>query len=399
MRPNENDEPVSKPAIVTDVPKYVQPKERFSCGAYKCKYKCSTENVLRFHLETFHSDDTKYKCTHCHEDLSNEKGTIDIRQILEHLHMHDRYLYRCYYCKFIHYAKEKVEQHVLNKHDGSYIIAVREMSHEQLAAPVVKKEVKKVSVWYCSICKYRSIVKMYIIIHMKNKHNLDSQFKCPVCPYTSDTRQNVSNHLKNEHPQSTCDVVYTYYTKEKKRIAATNLFINQKKNADTDNYSSEKQTYGFEGSNNNVENVSLEMIEQLDAEVINVTGIFGSLGKPYKAEYVCPLCNTFKTCEVEDITNHLYEELDYSRYSCMKCDFTSYIYDAIEKHYVKEHLFQEIKILPSNFYIEDWVKKVISFQSRIIASNKSTMSSTSPCVGSCSTDSIIKKKQESVKHG
>lgn len=62
--------------------------------------------------------------------------------------------------------------------------------------------------------------------------------------------------------------------------------------------------------------LSLQEIEKLDIEALRngeLSGTYGPFGKPLLKQYLCPLCNIFKTKKVQDITYHLYKELHYSR--------------------------------------------------------------------------------------
>ncbi|KAF5292640.1 hypothetical protein FQR65_LT11192 [Abscondita terminalis] len=200
LRKGENK---TKTADATDgLPMFVPSTKRYTCGANNCDYLCLEESMLRSHLQALHSDETEYRCTHCHEDLSKEKGAINIDQILKHLRLHDLHLYKCHHCKFMHYFKHKVDRHVIDKHNDPMIIIVRELDHEpeEAKAHVVQEEIKETKPWRCGMCKYRCSSNDDIVTHVFNKHDLDSQFKCALCQYRSNVKQVIRMHFEKDHP-------------------------------------------------------------------------------------------------------------------------------------------------------------------------------------------------------
>ncbi|XP_011707747.1 PREDICTED: uncharacterized protein LOC105462666 isoform X3 [Wasmannia auropunctata] len=97
-------------------------------------------------------------------------------------------------------------------------------------------------------------------------------------------------------------------------------------------------------------------------------GRFGPYGKPDDNMYVCTLCNHFKTKYKHDMRDHLYRELNYPRWHCKTCGYTSINRKALLQHFVKHHSGKspEHEPLSPDNAIEDWVMTLLKKQTDMI---------------------------------
>lgn len=143
-------------------PGYIEPRNRYVCGAENCQYLTHDDSMLRSHLQTFHTEEKVYICVHCNAQLANEKGGVNVENVLKHLRLHDLHLYKCCHCDFYHNMKGNVDKHQNGKHPDlpSIVHVVREMEED-------KGEKGGRRPWKCGICKARSTNRDDIIAHCR----------------------------------------------------------------------------------------------------------------------------------------------------------------------------------------------------------------------------------------
>ncbi|XP_066595045.1 uncharacterized protein [Prorops nasuta] len=118
-------------------------------------------------------------------------------------------------------------------------------------------------------------------------------------------------------------------------------------------------------------------------------GLFGPYGKPIGNMYACTLCNQFKTKYKHDMRDHLYRELNYTRWHCNECGYLSVSRTALLKHFGKRHegLALNHKPLSPDNAIEQWVNTLLVKQTSLL---KLLTSQQSPQKASSTKSSLIK---------
>lgn len=90
-----------------------------------------------------------------------------------------------------------------------------------------------------------------------------------------------------------------------------------------------------------------------------VDGNYGSYGRPNGNQYVCTICNSFKSKYKQDFRDHLYRDLKYLRWPCRSvgCEYKGVNRTSLYKHYCNRHANEGLEPEPTspNDQIEDWV--------------------------------------------
>ncbi|XP_018330512.1 uncharacterized protein LOC108740636 [Agrilus planipennis] len=203
------------------LPAFVQLTKRYVCGANGCNYLCLEDAMLRHHLLALHAHETEYKCTHCNEKLTSEKGSINVDLVMKHYKLHDLHLYMCSECKFVHHLRHKVDRHLSEKHplQEARVIVVRDMDSEPHEEDYPKsqmpssylEEIKETKPWRCGMCKYRCTTRNEIVAHAYNKHEMTSQYKCALCSYKTASKDSFDEHYSSRHPGQAIDIIDAFY--------------------------------------------------------------------------------------------------------------------------------------------------------------------------------------------
>ncbi|CAB3220182.1 unnamed protein product [Arctia plantaginis] len=382
------------PEAASRYPKYVPERQRHTCGAKGCSYISVDEAMLRRHWDALHSGTSDFHCVHCppHQHLDTSKPLTATR-IVSHLKMHDSTLYACSSCSYYHFKREALEKHLSEIHKTGRLMVVREKNSAPVApAPVLNNAAPTMDLkpWQCGLCKFKSMLRPEVVDHCSKFHQSKMQFKCAYCPFRTSAIENVTKHQSNSHAGKSQEVFYYYYREGSipDDTDGTPRWMKQRQKAGSSEpevkvESSEspppKAITATETTSLTVD-LNLVKKEANEAAEAGLTDMhvlcqqFGQFCEPNGIKYKCPLCSVVMEDTRELMQSHLFEELNYRKWSCGLCSYKGFHKAGLTDHMLSEHRRQYDHIeLPTDINIERWVNSMLDHQASIIMKYKDNL--------------------------
>lgn len=186
-------------AIIETVCCFVVEDCRFVCGAEGCQHRTNSEDLLRVHLHTMHTNDKAYNCPHCNKPLCEPEQTIDVEEIIYHMRMHDAKVFKCPKCNFCNGLKSSVDKHIVEAHPRCKDKPIY-MTHSNSAVQANGGKAAKTTVkWKCLICKLLLINRAAVQQHVTEAHRISAKYKCTYCSHHSDNKGGFAEHFAAKH--------------------------------------------------------------------------------------------------------------------------------------------------------------------------------------------------------
>ncbi|XP_045522290.1 uncharacterized protein LOC123712936 [Pieris brassicae] len=362
-------------------PKYVPERTRHTCGAKGCSYISVDENMLKYHWETLHSGSNDFHCVHCppYQKLDT-KTPLTASRIIAHLKMHDAKLYACSQCRFYHFKQTVVEKHVNEAHNRGDVMVVREEVTNvlQMTPPVSASTAPTMDLkpWQCGLCEYKSLLRPEVVEHCAKTHNSKMQFKCVYCAFRTSNEENVTKHQSQSHQEFPAATFYFYYREGSMPNQADGapFWEYQKQNygsAETKIKSEKGEAVSLSTSpvTNitppvvNLSIVKQEVVESVEESIEDLCKLFGQFCEPNGLRYKCPLCKIVIEDTKEAMQSHLYEELQYRKWSCSICFYKAFHRRGLSEHMTSEHRVNRDPVeLPVDTRVETWVTGLLQHQ-------------------------------------
>lgn len=201
--------------IVDPSCQFVSDAMRYKCGGALCQFRALTGNMLRQHIDISHSLDRQYNCPHCKVNLMSAKPLLNGQMIVDHLKFHEAMLYKCSACKFVHYTKRSVENHVADIHRNAGERVITVIRDDKPKEPTTHSAGKAVTFkWRCNICSKANFdTRPLIKAHLVQCHRINFQFQCSMCPYQTDGKATIKEHLSVMHKKLGNDTFKTHFDK------------------------------------------------------------------------------------------------------------------------------------------------------------------------------------------
>ncbi|GBP35452.1 hypothetical protein EVAR_94905_1 [Eumeta japonica] len=394
---------LSTPFASGRYPQFVPERSRHACGAPDCSYISVDENMLRRHWEALHSTCSVYRCVHCPPDQQLDPALpLTSARIISHLRMHDVHLYVCSGCNiYYHYQQQAVEKHIAEKHPfGASVITVRQPAQttptvtpvtatvtsanppaSTSALPSVDSSVSAPTMdlkpWQCGLCEFKSMLRPEVIEHCGQVHNSKMQYKCALCSWRGALYDSASKHCAVAHPGRPAEVLYLYYREGSVSPGpdGSPRWLYQRRLCRPNDRPT--QPVGEVKLAPIVSPVDLNLVksELLDeAEphtersetAQSLMERYDKFCDPRDGKYACPLCNVNEDSR-DAMTAHLYEELNYRKWSCSMCTYKAFHKVRLMEHALYEHCqTQEPVALPADERLEAWVDACLSHQERVM---------------------------------
>lgn len=375
-------------------PKYVPERQRHTCGAKGCSYISVDEAMLRRHWDTLHSGTNDFHCVHCppHQHLDTSKPLTATR-ILSHLKMHDSTLYSCSLCSYYHFKREALEKHLSEIHKEGRIMVVREES-SPTEIPVVPQvsaaPTMDLKPWQCGLCKFKSMLHPEVVDHCSKIHQSKMQFKCTYCPFRTSAVENVSKHQLNSHAGKPEDIFYYFYregsipdepdgtprwVKQRQKVGPSEPQIKIEDRSSDSPVSKATPVISPISIDLNLVKKEVDAPITTDSKTMEeLCKMFGSFCEPNGIKFKCPLCKVIMEDTQEGMQSHLYEELNYRKWSCGLCSYKAFHKTGLTDHMISEHGRQyDLLELPLDVNIEKWVNGVLEHQKNIISEHKNNL--------------------------
>ncbi|XP_037936158.1 uncharacterized protein LOC119670110 isoform X3 [Teleopsis dalmanni] len=219
---------ITKSLAVLYLPKfkYVYEKNIYKCGVHDCEYQTLSEKLFLSHINTLHSTVNTYNCPFCKEEIC--KRPISVNRIYEHLQFHQRTLYQCTECDFVHFNKSFVEKHWTGAHPGACTSVIEHERNENQTKttkiPVGSQNKRMLSPgkpvklntnnasnkndnekqkakfkWLCKICNFSCAVYQQMSSHTLSCHSSRHAFQCIYCAYCAPNKHQIESHIKSTH--------------------------------------------------------------------------------------------------------------------------------------------------------------------------------------------------------
>ncbi|CAK1541810.1 unnamed protein product [Leptosia nina] len=383
---NIRSEPVVTHMISPDktsrYPKYVPERTRHTCGAKNCLYISSDESMLKYHWETLHSGSNDFHCVHCppYQTLDT-KTPLTASRIIAHLRMHDVRLYACSRCTFYHYKRQVVERHMNEIHKECKVMTVREEAKEVVpqatAAPAPTMDLKP---WQCGLCEFKSLLRPEVSEHCAKLHNSKMQFKCVYCAFRTSNIENVTKHQAKSHQGKPAVTFYFYYREgsipepdglpfwemQRNKYNLTETKVKTEK-ATSPTPIAQTTTIQSDAPVVNLNIVKQEAKETSEDSMEELCERFGQFCEPNGLKYKCPLCKQVIEDTKVAMQSHLFEELQYRKWSCSICFYKAFHRQGLTEHMQSEHHQNRDPVeLPVDVRVETWVTKLLEHQEAII---------------------------------
>ncbi|XP_047523622.1 uncharacterized protein LOC125062061 [Pieris napi] len=362
-------------------PKYVPERTRHTCGAKGCSYISVDENMLKCHWETLHSGSNDFHCVHCPPYQKLDTTTpLTASRIIAHLKMHDAKLYACSQCRFYHFKQTIVEKHVNEAHNRGDVMVVREEVNTvlQITPPVSASTAPTMDLkpWQCGLCEYKSLLRPEVVEHCAKIHNSKMQFKCVYCAFRTSNEENVTKHQSQSHQEVPAATFYFYYREGSmpNQADGTPFWKIQKQNYGTSETkiksekgeavsSSTTPVTNITPPDVNLSIVKQEVVESIEESIEDLCKLFGQFCEPNGLSYKCPLCKIVIEDTKEAMQSHLYEELQYRKWSCSICFYKAFHRRGLSEHMTSEHRVNRDPVeLPVDTRVETWVTGLLQHQ-------------------------------------
>lgn len=408
------------------VPQYVEEHRRYVCSSAGCSYLTCSEAMLRHHLRALHLDEVVYRCPHCPASAPE----VPLERLGAHLRMHGDRLYGCAHCPYFHFQRHIVERHLVDRHPEkrAFVVVIRESEAAQAQASAESSSSGTAdallspthAVWVCGLCDCQCPSRAEVLDHVVAAHGIKSQYKCSLCSYRTSSRLSFEPHFVSRHPGERPYIMDVYRRVEVGGSGVAPAAVSAEPSFDTrplwsrnsagvrhirgilieeesqikDNITdisdtakkvplqikkesaeSVLQRTPTSGSSQIKKEVKSEIKQDTQEESVKkhledddeLVGAFGPYGRPAAGNlFVCTLCERYKTKFRADMRDHLYRELNYSKWVCTHCRLMSCSRSHLQKHsakvHDKNHKPEAIAALPPDKEIEEWVEKVLTTQ-------------------------------------
>uniref|UniRef100_A0A2H8TXZ9 Zinc finger and BTB domain-containing protein 6 n=1 Tax=Melanaphis sacchari TaxID=742174 RepID=A0A2H8TXZ9_9HEMI len=378
----------------TDVfPQFVPESKRYKCSIPLCDHICMTEEMLKTHISILHSDYQCYICPHCQPSCIISK-TVERNQIEFHLMHHGENLYKCQYCEYIDFNRVEMKTHMRNTHLSeitnsvqSNIIVIRQtMLKDSCIDRGRSKAPSNVPQWVCNICSTGlRYTENEITSHIFMAHKVSSMYKCPMCQFENkdDNASTFEEHYKLKHPSVAvkCLRVFEMITDKEELhqqrsggaenileqqalesieptlvpptcrgipIESTPLKINNKPRGMSKSPKSATKSSSIQAHK-----------QKMLIDVFNKNDKLGEISS--NGFFVCPKCNKFEISSIELFREHLYKEINYKTWKCLKCFEISDSPKKMAWHVKKHGIGSKYEKIEDEEKLK-WVNRVIGHQ-------------------------------------
>ncbi|XP_031332986.1 uncharacterized protein LOC116163261 [Photinus pyralis] len=330
----------------------VKEAKPWRCGM--CKYRCSTKTEIVTHAHNKHELDTQFKCALCQYRTSTKSNFAD---------------------------------HFQTEHPGRNVDVI-DAYYEEEAIPALKNIAElsmfdTTPIWQREKTKLKYIRGIPIVEETskpskKSPLKFDDKAEIKKIATTPSKKPKTLKEKKLELIIKVGDVEVIEIEDDDVLVIDEKPKVSEKQPVLSESASqSDQDKVGSSG-------YTLEDLMSMDITTLKNANLscasYGPFGVPRNRQYLCPICNSFKTKKEEDIKNHLYKHHDYHKFVCTICKLTGISYKFLKRHSGRKHqgLPEAIYPMTPAPLIEDWVRKVLAVQSRIMEENESmaTVSST-----------------------
>ncbi|XP_046980826.1 uncharacterized protein LOC124545909 [Schistocerca americana] len=409
------------------VPQYVEEHRRYVCSAAGCSYLTCSEAMLRHHLRALHLDEVVYRCPHCPPsapEVPLERLGAHLRMHGDRLYG----CAHCPYFHFQRHIVERhlVDRHPEKR---AFVVVIRESEAAQAQTSTESTTTGTAdalfspphALWVCGLCDAQCQSRVDVLDHVLAAHGIKSQYKCSLCAFRTSSKTNFEPHFVSRHPGERPYIMDVYRRVEMGGGGVVAPAVSTEPTFDTrplwsrnsagvrhirgilieeesqikeniteitdtarkvtlqvkkENADSALQRTPTSGSSQIKKEIKSEIKQDMQEESTNkqsedndreLVGAFGPYGKPAAGNlYVCTLCERYKTKFRGDMRDHLYRELNYSKWVCTHCRLMSCSRSHLQKHsakvHDKNHKPEAIAALPPDKEIEEWVEKVLTTQ-------------------------------------
>ncbi|CAH1712108.1 unnamed protein product [Aphis gossypii] len=398
-------------------PKFIPKNMRYKCSIPLCDYTGLTEERLKTHISVLHSSYECYTCPHCLPPCETSK-------IVEHLMHHGENLYKCQYCDYIDFNRVEMKTHMRNTHLSeisnsvqSNIIVIRQTLPVDDSFDRGRSKVpSNVPQWICNICSTGlRYTENEITSHILMAHNISNMFKCPMCQFENkdDNPSIFEEHYKSEHPSVAVQCLRVFEMisdKEEwhKPLKGAENFLEQQALESIEptlvpptcrgipvESSPLKMNNKFRGTSKSPKSATKSSSFQPHKQktLINSFNKNDKLGAiSSNGHFVCPKCNVFETINIELFREHLYKEVNYKTWKCLKCFEISDSPKKMAWHVKKHGIGSKYEKIEDGEKLK-WVDRVIGHQFFLLTElNKNSKAKHIKSVESCKTVIVNNKR-------
>lgn len=189
-------------ATIDTVCRFVPEDRRYVCGTSACRHKTVSEDLLRSHISTLHSDEQTFTCGHCKKVLCETNVGTNVDEIIYHMRMHDAKVFKCPKCNFCNLLRGPVDRHIIDEHPRCKDKPVF-MNHSNSATDTANargpNDRPTVYRWKCTICKILVATKAMMQQHIVDAHRITSKYLCNGCGFNSDNKSGFGEHFDAKH--------------------------------------------------------------------------------------------------------------------------------------------------------------------------------------------------------
>ncbi|CAL4122877.1 unnamed protein product, partial [Meganyctiphanes norvegica] len=347
------------------IPKFIEEKDLHLCRIDGCNYISADAIMLKYHINTLHPDISSFPCPHCKHFI------ITVEKMSAHFRLHGDHLYRCGWCPYIAYKRNRVERHMKEKHVHKKLFdfILREPDDPNAPKPPEEyiNQVKDSTqagppqkpVWQCGMCKFSSVTQQEMVNHTSLKHEIKSQYKCGYCNVRSSVRASFDAHFAAKHKNKEFRVLCMYYRLDSEDIVPLGSGTGQNTHEPLWKRNDPERIKHIRG---------ILLDDGLRQKKIWMDHT--EYGSPENDEFVCPVCGSFKNTCINTFRAHLCKEANYHRYQCELCGITNALLPSLRAHYLKTHHGSFNKNTYIDLPVEDekeaWVENIISHQQLLI---------------------------------
>ncbi|KAK5638594.1 hypothetical protein RI129_012889 [Pyrocoelia pectoralis] len=330
-----------------------------------CKYRCSTKTEIVTHAHNKHELDTQFKCALCQYRTS---------------------------------AKSNFASHFQLEHPGRNVDVI-DAYYEEEAVPAVKTALdlnlfdttpiwqrEKTKVKYIRGIPIEETVKMSKKSFPKFDDKNEIKKIVHVPPKKPKTLKEKKLELVKDDENEIIEIEdddNLLMISDKPKIAEKSTVVSASASQSDEDKMSSSSGYTVG------ELLSMDITTLKNA---NLSCAYGPFGVPHNRQFSCPTCNAFKTKKTADITNHLYKHQEYHKFVCTICGLTGITYKFLKRHSAKKHVGLPEAIYPMtpDPQVEDWVRKVLVVQTRIMEETDNVATVSSTTIQENETSAIVK---------
>ncbi|KFM62724.1 Zinc finger protein 26, partial [Stegodyphus mimosarum] len=396
---------------IVDLPSDLKPSENnelsnttwpFICAIGDCRFQTFDPKEFKNHNDVAHRTVSVFFCHYCHVDF------ISLKRLMNHYRLHGINTFQCSYCIHGSETKDEIMLHLSNAHADQPLMAYMRGSEEEASSEAMKipvsvgpernqalekpaKAVSDNSQEECAESQADSSVPMEIgvskeetqqsfeselyvnvggMLYPKELENIFSELYCGV-PCCEDKVENILTyigHLRNIHaatnfPCPHCPEIVETWNSFKNHLQCHGPNLYACGFTGCSFYHSDKQQVEVHLTNHLGADVQVVVIRESSENAGKVSSIL-SLPRecPFKIgniHFECLFCR-YKSSNRKVMKNHMYREMEYSRFSCSVCNKNCVSRREVKDHFISVHPKVNVECTTNkNFEIENCVKSFL----------------------------------------